>query len=83
MPKGHYTRVKAADEAQEPVSKPRGQDALVTVTVETADGTSTHTFRVAGFVGNTLPWQRSGKGLEGMLIPGMQRAFGGQVTLEE
>jgi len=59
-----------------------GQDALVTVEVRTKDGSTTRTFRVQGFVGNTLQSQRSGKGLDEILMAGLKHGFGGQVTAE-
>jgi hypothetical protein len=60
----------------------KGNDALVTVTVETVTGAVSRTYRVAGYMGNTLAWQRSGKGMDDTIIPGLVKAFGGQVTEE-
>lgn len=79
MPKKKDTETQM--DAQQP-KKPMGSDAVVTIAVETADGTETRKFRVQGFRGNTLAWQRSGKGLDQMLMPGLLRAFGGQITPE-
>lgn len=57
-------------------------DALVTVSVQTSEGTVVRSYRAPGFLGGTLPWQRTGKGLDDLLIPAMTRVFGGQVIAE-
>jgi hypothetical protein len=66
-----------------PKVRPKGQDAIVTVEVDTVSGKETRCYRVQGFSGNTLPWQRTGKGLDDILISGLQHGFGGQVTVEK
>lgn len=58
----------------------KGMDAVLTVTVRTVDGTVERQFHVPGYLGNTLAWQRSGNGLDEILAPALNRAFGGQVT---
>ena len=63
-------------------SKAKGNDGLMSISIETTSGTISRTYRIAGYLGNTLPWQRSAKGMDDMLIPALLRAFGGQVTPE-
>lgn len=76
-------RKKTTEDAPEP-SRPvaKGQDAIITVELQTASGTVARHYRLPGFVGNTLAWQRSGKGFDDIIAPALQRAFGGQVTAE-
>lgn len=77
-------RKKAEQDAPESKGRPvaKGQDAILSVIVYTAQGEETRNYRLPGFVGNTLTWQRSGKALDDILIPALQRVFGGQVTAE-
>jgi hypothetical protein len=72
---------KKNDEApSKPIAK--GMDGVLSVTLHTASGEETRSYRVPGLLGNTLAAQRTGKGLDDILIPALQRVFGGQVTAE-
>jgi hypothetical protein len=58
------------------------RDGLVSITIETPEGTYAIKLRVVDFLGNTLRSQRSKAGLEGMVAKAFQTAFGGQVRVE-
>ena len=77
MPKRKTEEVQKTEEVSR-VAK--GQDAIVTVEVLTAQGSESRSYRVPGFTGNTLAWQRTGSGLDSIIIKALQDAFGGQVT---
>lgn len=65
-----------------PVKRPLNDDAVVTITIESREGTITKGFRILGYTGNTVAWQRKGKELEQRLADCLKHGFGGQVRVE-
>lgn len=59
-----------------PQRKALGQDALVTIVIESSEGVQRLRTRLRNYLGNTFPAQRKGEGLEHQLALGFEDAFG-------
>jgi Tfp pilus assembly protein PilZ len=58
------------------------RDGMVSITIDTPEGTHSIKLRLVDFLGNTLRSQRSKTGLEGSISKAFQTVFGGQVRVE-
>ncbi len=64
------------------MKKAQGNNAILTMQIETSEGTISRRYNLPNFVGNTLAWQRSEQGMDDFLLPGLRAVFGTQVTPE-
>lgn len=62
-----------------PEVKPKGADAIVSVEIQSSEGSITRMFNISGFTANTLSWQRKGPALDEMLKTALSKL--GRVTL--